>query len=102
MLQAHNMISSHRDRGGEELKKKYHEAKQAKGTSNKDKNHLLKKWAKRDVEKPALLHQSPSSEKNACHKLVNNKTLVKRKDNLCDTKRKPAPKKKTLVDTEST
>jgi hypothetical protein len=28
--------------------------------------------------------------------------LVKRKDNLRDTKRKPAPKKKTLVDTEST
>ncbi len=64
--------------------------------------HTLKKWAERDVEKPALLHQSPSSEKNACHKLVNNKTLVKRKDNLRDTKRKPAPKKKTLVDTEST
>lgn len=64
--------------------------------------HTLKKWAERDVEKPALHHQSPSSEKNACHKSVNNKTLVKRKDNLCDTKRKPAPKKKTLVDTEST
>lgn len=64
--------------------------------------HTLKKWAKRDVEKPALLHQSPSSEKNACLKSVNNKTLVKRKDNLRDTKRKPAPKKKTLVDTEST
>ena len=61
----------------------YHEAKQAKGTSNKDKNHLLKKWAERDVEKPALHHQRPSSEKNACHKSVNNKTLVKRKDNLC-------------------
>ena len=64
--------------------------------------HSLKKWAERDVEKPALLHQSPSSEKNACHKSVNIKTLVKRKDNLCDTKRKPASKKKTLVDTEST
>jgi len=54
------------------------------------------------MEKPALHHQSPSSEKNACHKSINNKTLVKRKDNLCDTKRKPAYKKKTLVDTEST
>mgnify|MGYP006207381767 CR=1 FL=1 len=62
----------------------------------------MKKWAERDVEKPASHHESPSTEKNACHKLVNNKTLVKRKDNLCDTKRKPAPKKKTLVDTEST
>ena len=62
----------------------------------------MKKWAERDVEKPALHHQSPSSEKNAYHKSVNNKTLVKRNDNLCDTKRKPAPKKKTLVDTVST
>ena len=75
----------------EEQKKKYHEAKQAKGTYNKEKKHSLKKWAERDVEKPVLHHQSPSSEKIAYHKLVNNKTLVKRKDNLCDTKRKSAP-----------
>ena len=63
----------------EELKKKYHEAKQAKGTSNKEKKHSLKKWAERDVEKPALHHQNPSSEKNAHHKSVNNKTLVREK-----------------------
>ena len=66
-------------------------ARQAKGTSNEEKKHSLKKWAERDVEKPVLHHQSPSSEKIAYHKLVNNKTLVMRKENLCVTKRKSAP-----------
>ena len=57
----------------EELKKKYHGAKQAKGTSNKEKMHSLKKWAEREVKKPALHHQSPSSEK----KLVTNRSIIK-------------------------
>ena len=52
--------------------------------------------------KACIASSKPIIRKNAYHKSINNKTLVKRKDNLCDTKRKPAPKKKTLVDTEST
>jgi hypothetical protein len=72
----------------EELKKKYHEEKQAKGTSNKEKKHFLKKCAGIDVEKPSLQHQSASSE-------------AKRKKKLCDTKSNSAPQKKILVATES-
>ena len=70
----------------EELKKKYHEEKQVKGTSNKEKKHSLKKCAGIDVGKPSLQHQSASSEKNADQNLVNNKALTKNKKKLCDKK----------------
>ena len=70
----------------EELKKKYHEEKQSKGTSNKENKHSLKKCAGKDVGKPSLQHQSASSEKNADQNLVNNKALTKNKKKLCDKK----------------
>ncbi len=85
----------------DELIKKYHQEKQAKGTSNKEKKHSLKKCAVIDVEKPSLQHQSASSEKNADQNLVNNKALTKSKKKLCDTKSNSAPKKKILVTTKS-
>ena len=85
----------------EELKKKYHDEKQSKGTSNKENKHSLKKCAGKDVGKPSLQHQSASSEKNADQNLVNNKALTKNKKKLCDKKSESAPQKKVLVTTKS-